>query len=226
MNDYDPKKYLAQLEAEKAKSSPKLRLLEDVSSDVVDLPESKTGNELADILRKRRGFDNLGSNMMPEKELTKRMAGSKLIPEAAEEVGSRMVTPAELKKLAARKGILQKMTRPLASKGLGRAAGLALGPLGLLASEAADASELGPAKGSRDEIIESARPAEEKAALLRGLDTMEKTRRPDYMEDVGNMRRKVEDLIERQDTRSMEEKERDAEANLRKQQILRGLRSR
>ena len=226
MNDYDPKKYLAQLEAEKAKSSPKLRLLEDVSSDVVDLPESKTGNELADILRKRRGFDNLGSNMMPEEELTKRMAGSKLIPEAAEEVGSRMVTPAELEKLAARKNILQKMTRPLASKGLSRAAGLALGPLGLLASEAADASELGPAKGSRDEIIESARPAEEKAALLRGLDTMEKTRRPDYMEDVDDMRRKVEDLIERQDTRSMEEKERDAEANLRKQQILRGLRSR
>lgn len=218
-----------------------LKLLEDATGSfdtakmAVDESVLPSPDKYDDILKKyiaegkltgipvsdARIADDAGLSRMAQPMEKDMLLKAKLNPK-----GSRMVTPAELEKLAARKSILQKMTRPLASKGLSRAAGLALGPLGLLASEAADASELGPAKGSRDEIIESARPAEEKAALLRGLDTMEKTRRPDYMEDVNVMRRKVEDLIESQDTRSMEEKERDAEANLRKQQILRGLRSR
>lgn len=175
--------------------------------------------------------DDLGQSRMAlpvEKE--------RLLKAARDPMGSRMVTSAEMSGLEARKKALKKMkSRGLREageelgekalkKGLGRAAGLAIGGPMMLASELADASELGPEKGSRDAILESAIPAEEKKLLLDKLARREKILSPDYEKDQIEMARKVQDLIDRQDDGISEEDESEAEKRLRKIQILRGQR--
>lgn len=189
---------------------------------------SKYKKLLDAIMSERLGLDKAAG--IPYEEAAKKIAESSATKFPVEEIGSRMATSDELGKLAARKRILEKMSGKAASKlgksGLSRAAGLALGPLGLLASEGADAAELGPQEGSRDAIIESPIDAESKKMLLDKLDRKEKILDPSYLNDLGVMSNKVDDIMESNDTRSEAQKEKDAETNLRKEQILRGLRLR
>lgn len=126
--------------------------------------ERLTGIPVADA----RIADTAGRSRMAQQLELDQLRKAKIDPE-----GSRMITPREKSKLAARKNILQKMARKMGS-GLGRkAAGLAIGGPLALASELADASEIGLSE--RDEIIESTKYSpEEKKALLRGLDMKKK----------------------------------------------------
>lgn len=135
-----------------------------------------------DMLRKAK-LDPEGSRMISkaEKEMLDKKSGimDKLERKAA---GSRMASQLELDKLGKSRmadsvemGALRKIAGKF-GKGLGRkAAGLAIGGPLMLASEMADASEIGISP--RDEIIESTEyTPEQKKALLRGLDMKMKLR--------------------------------------------------
>lgn len=108
---------------------------------------------LAANIRDRMGMTgDLAENMVPDKELATRMSGASTIDDLAKPLGksgSRMVNKAET-------SMLSKMGSKLGVKGLGRAAaGLAGLPL-LLASEAADASEVGESPEKENMMIAEA----------------------------------------------------------------------
>lgn len=100
------------------------------------------------------------------------------------EGGSKMISPEDKSKLLKRKEILNKMRRPASEvaekagkgilKGIGRkAAGLAIGGPLALASEMADASEIGTSED--DKMLESTEyTPEQKEALKRGIDMKRK----------------------------------------------------
>ena len=108
---------------------------------------------LAANIRDRMGMTgDLAENMMPEKELASRMSGASTIDDLTKPLGksgSRMANKAET-------SMLSKLGSKIGGKGLGKAAaGLAGLPL-LLASEAADASEVGESALDDDMMIAEA----------------------------------------------------------------------
>lgn len=108
---------------------------------------------LAANIRDRMGMTgDLAENMMPEKELASRMSGASTIDDLAKPLGkqgSRMANKAE-------SSMLSKLGSKIGGKGLGKAAaGLAGLPL-LLASEAADASEVGESALDDDMMVAEA----------------------------------------------------------------------
>ena len=146
-----------------------------------------TGIPVADA----RIADTAGLSRMAQPMEKDMLRKAKLDPE-----GSRMISKAEKEMLDKKSGIMDKLKRKATGsrmadsvemgalrkiagkfgKGLGRkAAGLAIGGPLMLASEMADASEIGISP--RDEIIESTEyTPEQKKALLRGLDMKMKLR--------------------------------------------------
>lgn len=108
---------------------------------------------LAANIRDRMGMTgDLAENMVPDKELATRMSGASTIDDLAKPLGkqgSRMANKAET-------SMLSKLGSKIGGKGLGKAAaGLAGLPL-LLASEAADASEVGESALDDDMMIAEA----------------------------------------------------------------------
>ena len=184
------------------------------------------GDEIGDkdlikATRERLGFGNLKESMVPEEEMLKR---AKAVSGDVPKAGSRMVSQLEKAGLKSRMDALLKMGSK-AGKGLGRkAAGLAIGGPMMLASEMADAAELGPEKGSRDRLIESPIDSEIKQMLLRKQDVRDKVNSPDYFRELVQDEGKVRDMVDSLDKRSDEQREKDAEALLRKKQILSGMR--
>jgi len=105
---------------------------------------------LAASIKDRMGMTgDLAENMTPDKELAKRMAGASTIDDLAKplaKTGSRMANKAET-------SMLSKLGSKVGKMGLGKAAaGLAGLPM-LLASEAADASEVGESAVDDDIMI-------------------------------------------------------------------------
>lgn len=121
-----------------------------------------------------------------------------------------------------KRSALKKMGSKAGRGLLRRAAGLAIGGPMMLASEMADAAELGPKKDSRDAIVEAPIDAEMKQMLLRKHDVREKVNSPDYFRELVQDEGKVEDMVDSLDKRSDEQKEKDAEDMLRRKQILSG----
>ena len=143
--------------------------LSSVSPDPINrTPISELGDpELRKSIEKRMDTPNYKKSI-PDKDIASKIAKSSAteFPKSSGGLKSRMASKFELealKKLAGKMG-----------SGLGRkAAGLAIGGPLALASELADASEIGLSE--RDEIIESTKYSpEEKKALLRGLDMKKK----------------------------------------------------
>jgi hypothetical protein len=147
---------------------PELRSVD--STDIVDTlseapNQSAPESELSKSLRSRMGLDDLKPTMVPDDELAKRMSKAKTIGDLSSKAGSRMASKFD------KMDILKKLGKGLERK----AAGLAIGGPLALASELADASEIGISP--RDEIIESTEyTPEQKKALLRGLDMKMKLR--------------------------------------------------
>jgi hypothetical protein len=96
-----------------------------------------------------------------------------------------------------KRNILKKLGSKAGGSMLKRAAGLAIGGPLMLASEAADAAESGPAEGSIDSIIEGTEyTPEQKQRLKAGHDTGKRIREDKgYMDDVKSMRDKVNSII-------------------------------
>lgn len=120
-----------------------------------ELDNLKLGKDrpLAASIRDRMGMTgDLAENMVPDKELSSRMSGASTIDDLAKPIskqGSRVANKAE-------GSMLSKLGRKIGGKGLGKvAAGLAGLPL-LLASEAADASEVGESVEDENMMIAEA----------------------------------------------------------------------
>lgn len=191
-------------------------------SDAVGSSRRALPSEMEQLLKAKR--DPAGARMASAGELSKLSArkkalermGSRSIKEVGSEVGEGVGSKIAKSLGSAGKGLLKG--------GLGRAASIAAGPLGMMISEGADAAELNmPPEGSRDALIESPdHTAEQKLKLMRGMDAMEKARQPEFFDDVNRMREKAQGMAEAQDTRSQEELEKAAEARQRKMDILSG----
>ena len=216
--------------------------LKEVNVDDSVLPQPKNyEDQLRKLIREEKlsGMPNVDARVADTAKRS-RMAlpleKEQLLKAARQEGGSRMITPLEKSSLEARKKALLRMGskagkeigeeagKGLLKGGFKRAAGLALGPIGLLASEAADASELGPEKNSRDSLLEAPIDAETKQMLLRKQDVRDKVNSPDYLREMLLDSGKVDDMVDSMDSRSDEQREKDAEALLRKKQILSGMR--
>jgi len=108
---------------------------------------------LAANIRDRMGMTgDLAENMVPDKELATRMSGASTIDDLAKPIGksgSRMANKAET-------SMLSKLGSKIGGKGLGKAAAGLAGLSMLLASEAADASELGESPEEENMMIAEA----------------------------------------------------------------------
>ncbi len=120
-----------------------------------ELENLELGKErpLAASLKDRMGLiDDVSESMVDEDELAKRMSGASTIDDIAgksAKSGSRMANKAE-------KSMLQKIGSKIGGKGLSKvASGIAALPL-LLASEAADASEIGESPEDENIMISEA----------------------------------------------------------------------
>lgn len=199
-----------------------------------ELANLKLGKDkpLAAILRDRMGMvGDVAENMTPESELSKRMKLAQVLPMADEaaDVGSKMVNPKQLKALS-----LMKKAKGIGSKvfgkGLGRAASMAAGPLGMLISEGADAADLGPEEGSRDAAMESGELDEfnrkqdlekmMKENLERKDKVKEKVMSPEYLDDNKYVREISDDTAV--GDREFERRSKEAEVRQRRMDILSG----
>lgn len=155
----------------------------ELPSDSLGSNSKRKDSSLKSILKERMQLDNLKSSMTPDDELESiiKKSGSMEFPKE-KDIGSRMASKLELDKIGRSRmadsvemGALKRIAGKFGS-GIGKkAAGLAIGGPLALASEMADASEIGISP--RDQIIESTEyTPEQKKALLRGLDMKMKLR--------------------------------------------------
>lgn len=133
----------------------------DILEQLIDARmASKKELDKLDIQKNNRAMTGLSksrpktASMMPDSEITRRMANAPSIDDLAGKPGSRMAGKAET-------SMLSKLGSKIGGKGLGKAAaGLAGLPL-LLASEAGDASELGESAEDDNMMIAEAQGRED-----------------------------------------------------------------
>lgn len=116
------------------------------------------------MLEKRAYADSLSKATPDAMDLVKDLPQSPAIKASeagadfAEKRGKQLMSKAATEGASLRKGALSNLAKKLGGKGIGRVAGLAAGPIGLLlsgAAEAADSPSAGPEEGSRDSDIEA-----------------------------------------------------------------------
>jgi Skp family chaperone for outer membrane proteins len=125
----------------------------DILEELIDARmASKKELDKLDVQRGNRAITGFSKNrpvtssMMPDSEMTRRMANTPSLDDLAQKPGSRIASKTE-------SSVLSKIGSKIGAKGLGKsAAGLAGLPL-LLASEAADASEVGESAVDDDVMI-------------------------------------------------------------------------